>query len=98
MMSLEKPVERPLDYQGKYGKVDVDLLYLSVFADWKFTNLNFLFENIVGWNILHIHSCVSNRMWLLTHLWEIKSQMSCEKYNMYPRTSNIFQCVNNFST
>ena len=55
MMSLEKPVERPLDYQGKYGKVDVDLLYLSVFADWKFTNLNFLFENIVGWNILHIH-------------------------------------------
>ena len=52
MMSLEKPVERPLDYQGKYGKVDVDLLYLSVFADWKFTNLNFLFENIVGSNIL----------------------------------------------
>ena len=56
MMSLEKPPERPLDYQGKYWKVDVDLLYLSVFADWKFTNLNFLFENIVGWNILHIHS------------------------------------------
>ena len=45
MMSLEKPAERPLDYQGKYWKVDVDLLYLSVFADWKFTNLNFMFEN-----------------------------------------------------
>ena len=33
MMSLEKPPERPLNYQGKYWKVDVDLLYLSVFAD-----------------------------------------------------------------
>ena len=45
MMSLEKPAERPQDYQGKCWKVEVEFLYLSVFADWKFTNLNFLSEN-----------------------------------------------------
>ena len=55
MTSLEKPAERPQDYQGKYWKVDVEFLYLSVFADWKFTNLNFLFENMMGWNIPQKH-------------------------------------------
>ena len=35
MMSLEKPAERPQDYQGKCWKVEVEFLYLSVFADWK---------------------------------------------------------------
>ena len=55
MMSLEKPAERPQDYQGKYWKVEVEFLYLSVFADWKFTNLNFLSENMIGWNIPHKH-------------------------------------------
>ena len=53
MMTLEKPAERPQDYQGKYRKVEVEFLYLSVFADWKFTNLNFLFENMIGWYIPH---------------------------------------------
>ena len=55
MISLEKPAERPQDYQGKYWKVNVEFLYLSVFADWKFTNLNFLFENMMGWNIPQKH-------------------------------------------
>ena len=55
MMSLEKPAERPQNYQGKYWKVDVEFLYLGVFADWKFINLNFLFESMMGWNILHKH-------------------------------------------
>ena len=55
MMSLEKPAERPQDYQGKCWKVEVEFLYLSVFADWKFTNLNFLSENMIGWNIPHKH-------------------------------------------
>ena len=54
MMSLEKPAERPQNYQGKYWKVDVEFLYLGVFADWKFINLNFLFE-CMGWDILHKH-------------------------------------------
>ena len=55
MISLEKPAERPQDYQGKYWKVNVEFLYLSVFADWKFTNLNFLFENMMGWNMPQKH-------------------------------------------
>ena len=95
MISLEKPAERPQDYQGKYWKVDVEFLYLSVFADWKFTNLNFLFENVMGWNILHKHGIERTlRMWLLAHLWEIKSRRNITN----PHTSNIFQCVNSFST
>ena len=35
--------------------MEVEFLYLSVFADWKFTNLNFLSENMIGWNIPHKH-------------------------------------------
>ena len=109
MMSLEKPAERPQDYQGKYWKVEVEFLYLIVFADWKFTNLNFLFENMIGWNIPHKHGIERTLRFesnvAASTIVGIKSHMSCEKYNIYPRRnitnphiSNIFQCVNNFET
>lgn len=46
-LRMEEPKEKPLDYMTHFA-VQGGYLRLSVFCDWRFTNLDHSFEKMMG--------------------------------------------------